>query len=1605
MNDGHSHGTTDATTAPNPAPGGARWTERCRGWWRRRSKWFRRCAIALVVILVLQPIVGFFGVPLLIRKVIVPQVEKRLNGTVRLADAQFNPYTWRLGLDRLIVSDADGHETLGFERAEIDFNPLSSLFLPGWRFNDIVLTAPFVDAINLRESGLNLAAVFSGRDATPAPDSDAEPFHAPRLLIGAFEMRDGRGALDERAFAEPIAMRVGGLTFRIENIDTTPPLGGDDVHDRMFVATTDDGARIEWRGVLSLDPPLSKGTLLIQNLSLPHVAAYATRFTDAKVKAGQLEALVSYYFAPIGRTFPAKDKNTPPPPAEPPIVRATVAYASVRGFATEREGTSFVEQPSAELTHADLDALTRTVVIERLALDGGSLVVDRDERGTVNLARMIRQRPAPAGVTQQSALPRARVDVTKLKDPTQQLVTSISYLLEDFTGEWSVDVGEVRVANQSIDVADRSTDEPVKMTMRELQLTAGPFRTAEGFVIPLETTLLLNGSTSRASGTFGVGTRTVELDLGTKQLALAAFAPYLRLIPHEPFAAANVESGTLSADGRFRIATPDPAAVALDWKGSLAIAGLHTLHRRTTRAIIDADALAIDGEARFVLGAQEGLQASWNGTLRGSDGAGGPSLLSVMGLGDGDVRLGNADIDGRVTLHLAPQRDGVGTWSGSIKFANLAAKDIAAGGALAARLGDFALGASAEFTLPRTGGANATWKGGIGLHGADVELRGDAPARASLAAFGVKGEGSVGVTSEGALAAGWNGDASLAGVVASLAAQEVNIEAKDAALNGVVALERSSTQPGRLHWQGNAKLGASTLRRGAGEEAMLASHESATFDGTLEATAAADGGGALALDATLALTEPKASGGGTDSKSAQAKELSLKGVAHAEKSKDGMRATWEATVLARDGAASAGPKDDQPSVTAGVLTINGNGAIDVRGAANQATWRGTASIDDATASSPRAFGGTQIALGTMQLEGGLNASDDAGAWSTSWTGTQELKRVTLDAKDVGVGPAHAELASLGGRSELLATLRDGALDGRWNGDAKIGETDASIGRSSDATRVRATSLTVGGDAHIERPAVGLPSLDWKGIASGEKVAVSTGGGEALLLAGGDRFRFEGDAALAPRDGTQKVVARGDVEIEAAHAARGDPATAKGTVRSIALRGMTFDEAESLVSADRLAIAGASIESELAAPAKHDESKKDAKPPAPPTAADLASMLPVKLRLGEFHLEDAAIQVRGSADGAGGTELGTVLLDQIVLDAEHLATDGTELGTVNMTGRLAGSGKVALAGTIDPFRRPIVADLKLTIDEAPIPPTNPVASRFVGWQIAAGRLNTEIPTTVQDGKVKGTLKFMLDGVELGAKSKSPDAPDLPLDFALAIMKDSKGQVKGTIPFSGDATSPDFSISGLIVDVILNFIGKIATAPFQLIASALEGAGDEDLSVLAFKPGGAELDSAALKRVDLLTKAMNDRPGLSVRALGQFAAKDDERALRVAALRAEIAEKARKAFPPKKNVDDALYRKYVVDLWKETPEGIADRKGKEGKALPPFESIEDVLLAKVSFDAPTALRELARKRADSVVAAFVGAGIAADRVTAALAPDDKLDQKEPQVSIELGMAAVR
>ena len=347
--------------------------------------------------------------------------------------------------------------------------------------------------------------------------------------------------------------------------------------------------------------------------------------------------------------------------------------------------------------------------------------------------------------------------------------------------------------------------------------------------------------------------------------------------------------------------------------------------------------------------------------------------------------------------------------------------------------------------------------------------------------------------------------------------------------------------------------------------------------------------------------------------------------------------------------------------------------------------------------------------------------------------------------------------------------------------------------------------------------------------------------------------------------------------------------------------------------------------------------------------------------------------------------------------------------VALKGNLGYGSPIDITGKINPLGKDLYADIKVSFQDIELSPLTPYSNKFLGYPITKGKLNFNVSYLIDKRKLDSENKVLINQLTFGDKVESPNAIKAPVTLAVSLLTDRKGQINLDIPVSGSLDDPKFSIWPIVWQVIVNLITKAVTSPFALLSS-LTGGGEE-LSFIEFDYGSAAVTDDGQKKINMIGKALNERPNIKLDIEGYVDADKDKAELKRAEFNRQINAQKLKEMLAKGEQPVAFaqiklsaqeYDKYLKQAYRAAtfskPRNILGMQ----KDLPPAE-MEKLMMANIEIT-DSDLRQLAAKRAQNVRELILKSGdIAADRIfivePKTLVPEKKEKVKNSRVNFKL------
>jgi hypothetical protein len=311
----------------------------------------------------------------------------------------------------------------------------------------------------------------------------------------------------------------------------------------------------------------------------------------------------------------------------------------------------------------------------------------------------------------------------------------------------------------------------------------------------------------------------------------------------------------------------------------------------------------------------------------------------------------------------------------------------------------------------------------------------------------------------------------------------------------------------------------------------------------------------------------------------------------------------------------------------------------------------------------------------------------------------------------------------------------------------------------------------------------------------------------------------------------------------------------------------------------------------------------AAPPAPhPINADI-ELGRITLQGGHVNYSDYFIQPNYTADL---TEIGGKI--------GAFGTHTTTPADVALQGEINGSAPISINGSINPLAPMAFVDIGAKADGIELTNLTPYSTKYTGYPIVKGTLNLDVHYLLDKDNLTANNHIFIDQFTFGDRVESKDATNLPVRLAVALLKNSKGQIDLTIPVSGSLADPHFSIGSVIWEAFKNLIVKAATSPFSLIGAAF-GGGGQDLGYVEFAPGYALLTPDSIGRLTTVAKALKDRTGLRLGITGRVDPELDRPGLRDAKVDQLVQAQAEDSgVEAGANLSKDQYDKYLTKVYK-------------------------------------------------------------------------------------------
>ncbi|MCH6257612.1 DUF748 domain-containing protein [Puniceicoccaceae bacterium K14] len=517
---------------------------------KTKKNWVKRCAVLVGVFYALYLIVGFWVLPIIVKKNLEGAVSETLDHSLALEGVGFNPFTLTLSLEGLYLEDDLGGPL--FEASLIRVNAqLSSLFTLSGRLKEFAMVDS-VATVKILEDGafnfqsyMELSSGEGNEETTTEEDTKPIGFYIGQVAIDNFSVE-----FSDESLATPLRDTIGPISFVTEELRSEANAES----PYAFAAQIGEETQIEWDGSITIDPLYSKGEFEVSRLDLSMGLPYVQELVDIDL-AG--------YFS-IGGEY-------------------ELSYAEGQMKLVTDEAHVLVDSFKLSDSHDELSQVSfATLEISGIELDSQEQVVSIEEFSIVdNAISVVRKKEGDLLLPQGEILKQANEDSTGKSDPT-------STSSPDPEGKWNVRLESFDYQGGRAVLVDRSLETETKTEISSISIGAKAIDLLdENLESEFRVSLaLLNGSgTLEVDAKGNIPAQKFEGKYSLSGLELSQAQSYV-----SAYSYALLESGSLNFDGGFEYETGKDPIASLNF----GLESVQVVDSRTAEAVLQLGSLIID---------------------------------------------------------------------------------------------------------------------------------------------------------------------------------------------------------------------------------------------------------------------------------------------------------------------------------------------------------------------------------------------------------------------------------------------------------------------------------------------------------------------------------------------------------------------------------------------------------------------------------------------------------------------------------------------------------------------------------------------------------------------------------------------------------------------------------------------------------------------------------------------------------------------------------------------------------------------------------------------------------------------------------------------------
>ncbi|MGI6724064.1 MAG: DUF748 domain-containing protein [Arcobacteraceae bacterium] len=219
----------------------------------------RKILYTFVSILLFYTIVGFVILPLVLKSQASKYIEENLNKTLYIDSIKFNPFLFKLDIDKLSLNDQD-KAMISFDRLFVDIDLSRTISNKYLRVSQVLVDGLFVDISIDENKNLNLLSLIPPKNEN-IDEKKSDNDEIFKLLVDKIELLNSKITFNDHSYKEALSLDINNLNYRLRDLSTL-----ENKIASQYLDFDLDNSSFSLVGGLSLNPLKTYGNLELRDL-------------------------------------------------------------------------------------------------------------------------------------------------------------------------------------------------------------------------------------------------------------------------------------------------------------------------------------------------------------------------------------------------------------------------------------------------------------------------------------------------------------------------------------------------------------------------------------------------------------------------------------------------------------------------------------------------------------------------------------------------------------------------------------------------------------------------------------------------------------------------------------------------------------------------------------------------------------------------------------------------------------------------------------------------------------------------------------------------------------------------------------------------------------------------------------------------------------------------------------------------------------------------------------------------------------------------------------------------------------------------------------------